>query len=425
MSLPSFSFRKILLSLAILFLVGTIGYKLGERKALQVVPILLKPIRNREQPANQTFVDFSLFWDVWGRLQRFYIDAANIDTQKMIWGAISGAVNSLDDPYTVFLPPKENKEFKEDLGGTFEGIGAQLDMKEGRLIIVAPLKGTPAQRAGLKPFDWILKVDGEDTINWTLAQAVAKIRGPKGSSVKLTILHEKAEKPEEVTIVRDGILVPSVEYWMKSINTISEISGTTSSARLRTEEIAYLKLSRFGDRTNEEWLKAVADIAKSWKIKDVKGLVLDLRNNPGGYLDGSVFITSEFLKNGLIVTQTNSDGTQQDYSVDRKGQLFDIPLVVLINKGSASASEIVAGAIRDYNRGTIVGETSFGKGSVQTPQELEGGASVHITTGKWLLPKGDWIHKKGITPSVEVTMNGGTEATSDAQLIRAIEVLLQ
>ena len=138
-----------------------------------------------------------------------------------------------------------------------------------------------------------------------------------------------------------------------------------------------------------------------------------------------MFITSEFLKNGLIVTQTNSDGTQQDYSVDRKGQLFDIPLVVLINKGSASASEIVAGAIRDYNRGTIVGETSFGKGSVQTPQELEGGASVHITTGKWLLPKGDWIHKKGITPSVEVTMNGGTEATSDAQLIRAIEVLLQ
>jgi carboxyl-terminal processing protease len=428
MYLPSSSphkFRFFLISIAILFLVGGVGYKLGERRSFQGAAILLKPVTNVIQPTNQKYVDFSLFWDVWGRLQKYYIDAPSIDTQKMLWGAITGAVNSLEDPYTVFLPPKENKEFKEDLGGSFEGIGAQLGLQEGRIIIIAPLKGTPAERAGLKPFDWILKVDGEETTNWTITQAVTKIRGPKGTSVKLSILHEKAEKPEELTIVRDGILVPSVEYWIKPINTIVEISGSTSSARLRTETVAYLKLSRFGDRTNEEWLKAVLDIATSWKAKGVKGLVFDLRNNPGGYLDGSVFIVSEFLKGGLVVTQTNSDGTKQDYQVDRKGQLFDIPLVILINKGSASASEIVAGALRDYTRGTIVGETSFGKGSVQTPQELTGGASVHITTGKWLLPKGDWINKKGITPDVLVSMNGGTEATSDAQLARAIEMLLQ
>ena len=427
MSLPTSpnKIRSIIVSVAILLLIGGVGYKLGERRTLDSAILFLKPVINVTQPTNQKYVDFSLFWDVWGRIERYYIDAPHIDTQKMIWGAITGAVNSLEDPYTVFLPPKENKEFKEDLGGAFEGIGAQLGLQDGRIIIIAPLKGTPAERAGLKPFDWILKVDGEETTNWTITQAVTKIRGTKGTSVKLSILHEKAEKPEELTIVRDGILVPSVEYWIKPINTIVEISGSTSSARLKTDTVAYLKLSRFGDRTNEEWLKAVADIASNWKAKGVKGLVFDLRNNPGGYLDGSVFIASEFLKSGLVVTQTNSDGTKQEYQVDRKGQLFDIPLVILINKGSASASEIVAGALRDYSRGTIVGETSFGKGSVQTPQELTGGASVHITTGKWLLPKGDWINKKGITPQIEVTMNGGTEATSDAQFARAIEVLLQ
>jgi len=425
MSLPPLQIRKIFLSLAFVFFIGTIGYKLGEQRAFQGAASLLKPIRNAEQPVTQKFVDFSLFWDVWGRLQRYYIDAGNIDTQKMVWGAITGAVNSLDDPYTVFLPPKENQEFKEDLGGTFEGIGAQLGLQEGRIIIVAPLKGTPAERAGLKPFDWIIKVDGEETTNWTINQAVTKIRGQKGTTVKLMILHEKANEPEEIAIVRDGILVPSVEYWIKPVNTIAEISGTTSSARLRSDEVAYLKLSRFGDRTNEEWLKAVADISNTWKAKNVKGLVFDLRNNPGGYLDGSVFIASEFIKNGVIVTQTNSDGTKEDYVVDRKGQLLDVPLAVLINKGSASASEIVAGAIRDYDRGTLVGETSFGKGSVQTPQELSGGSSIHITTGKWLLPNGDWINKKGVTPQIEVSMNGGTEATSDAQLARAIEELLK
>ena len=416
--------RNFVLSLAFVVLFLGIGYKLGERRSLETVPLLLKPIIHTSQPADQRSVDFGLFWDVWGRLLKYYIDAPNIDTQKMIWGAISGAVSSLDDPYTMFFPPKENKEFKEDLGGSFEGIGAQLDMRDGRIIIVAPLKGTPAERAGLKPMDWILKVDGEETIDWTLTQAVTKIRGQKGTSVTLTILHEKSQKPEEITIVRDGILVPSVESWIKPINTITEISDTTASARLRTETVAYLKLSRFGDRTNEEWLKAVNEIAVALKTKQIKGLIFDLRNNPGGYLDGSVFIASEFLKNGIVVTQTNSDGSKQEYQVNRKGQLLDIPLVVLINKGSASAAEIVAGAIRDYKRGTIVGETSFGKGSVQTPQELEGGSSVHITTGKWLLPKGDWIHKKGITPDVMVSLNGGTEASSDAQLARGIEVLL-
>ena len=423
-SLPIRPIRNIVLGIALLLLASGIGYKLGEKRAFSLPGAFLRPLTNVTQPTTSEPVNFGLFWDVWARIHRYYIDAANINTQKLVWGAISGMVNALDDPYTVFLPPKENKEFKEDIGGTFEGIGAQLDLKDNRIIIVSPLKGTPAEKAGLKPFDWIMKVDGEDTVGWALSEAVSKIRGPRGTKVVLTILSENEEKPRDVEIMRDGIIVPSVDSWMKKGIDIQEISGSSSSARLSNQSIGYIHLSRFGDRTSDEWNSAVSQVAEAWSTRKIKGMILDMRNNPGGYLDGSVFIVSEFVKSGLVVTQTNSDGTSQDYTVDRRGKLTDIPIVILINKGSASASEIVAGALRDLRRITIVGETSFGKGSVQTPQELEGGASIHITTGKWILPKGDWINKKGIAPDVSITWDNPT-ATNDAQLAKAIEVLLQ
>lgn len=423
-TLPFTKIRSIILICGAVLLIGGIGYRLGERNATTIVT---KPatVDNIEAPSSVKNVDFSLFWDVWQRIHTFYIDRANIDTQKLVWGAITGMVNALDDPYTVFLPPKENKEFKEDIGGSFQGIGAQLGMKDGKIIIQAPLKGSPAERAGLLPMDWILKVDSEDTVGWTLTQAVTKIRGKKGSDVVLSILHEKADKPVDITITRDDIIVPSVESWTKSIRDIKEISGVKGINTILSSNktIAYIALSRFGDRTNEEWLKAVSEVVEAEKT-GVNGLIFDLRNNPGGYLDGAVFIASEFIRNGTIVTQTNSDGTEEKLSVNRKGQLYTIPMVVLINKGSASAAEIVAGALKDYKRATIVGETSFGKGSVQSPQELKGGAGVHITTGKWLLPNGDWINKKGITPDVEVKMDT-FEATQDAQLAKAIELLVK
>jgi len=424
--LPASKFRTVILSLTLLIIVGGISYRLGENhvfsKHEQGFTSKLNLLRNTDEPTKS--VDFSLFWDVWARLQRYYIDAEHIDTQNMVYGAINGMVASLDDPYTSFLPPKENKEFKEDIGGEFEGIGAQLGLKENAIIVIAPLKGTPAEKAGIRAGDYILKVDGEETTGWTTTQAVAKIRGQKGTKVTLTILHEKAQKTEDITIIRDGIVVPSVDFWMKAPSSLTEISGTTSSARLANDQIAYIALSRFGDKTNDEWLTAVDTVAKAWANKSIRGLVFDLRNNPGGYLDGSVFIASEFIKSGKVVTQTNSDGSKQEYMVDRKGKLTDIPLVILVNKGSASASEIVAGALKDYKRGTLVGETSFGKGSVQSPQELTGGSSLHVTTGKWLLPNGDWIHKKGITPDITVASDS-LEATRDAQLGKAIEVLLK
>lgn len=422
--LPFSKIRTGIFIVSVLILVGGIGYRLGERQFFSSSRSLTETrVINQETPSTAQ-VDFSLFWDVWQRLRTYYIDAATIDSQKMVWGAISGMVNSLDDPYTVFLPPKENKEFKEDIGGSFQGIGAQLGLVENKIIIQAPIKGSPAEKAGLKSMDWIMKVDDEETVGWTLNQAVSKIRGPKGTIVTLSILHSNAKAPEDISITRDEIIVPSVEHWMKKPMDITEISGIAPTTLLTSQTyIGYMYLSRFGDRTNAEWIAAVDDIISQYKQLGAAGLIFDLRNNPGGYLDGSVFIASEFLKSGIVVTQTNSDGTKEVLEVNRKGKLTDIPLIVLINKGSASAAEIVAGALQDHKRATIVGDISFGKGSVQTPQELDGGSGIHITTGKWLLPNGDWIHKKGITPDVLVKLDS-PEATHDAQLLKAIELLM-
>lgn len=423
-ALPFSTIRKYVIILAFLLLAGGVGYTLGQRN-IRVSVQESKLVVHQDPPAG-TSVDFSLFWDVWGRLFRYYIDKSSLDSQKMVWGAITGMVGALGDPYTAFLPPKENKEFKEDLGGEFEGIGAQLGMKDNRIIVIAPLKGTPAEKAGIRPSDWILKVNGEETLGWTVPQAVTKIRGQRGTKVTLNILHENDQKPVDIAIVRSTILVPSVESWIKPISQITEISSASQSASFRTrpDTVAYLRLSRFGDHTNDDWEKAVSEILQAQQANGaLKGLVFDLRNNPGGYLEGSVFIASEFLRSGNVVSQANSDGSKQDYPVNRKGKLLDIPLVVLVNKGSASAAEIVAGALRDYKRATIVGETTFGKGSVQTPQELTGGAGLHITTGKWLTPQGSSIHKQGIKPDIEVILDV-YEASADAQLAKAIEVLL-
>jgi carboxyl-terminal processing protease len=418
--------RSIIIIIALCILSAGVGYRFGERQAKIVLTSDKRIVVNQKSPPSLS-VDFSLFWDVWQRLYRSYVDKSALKPQEMVWGAISGMVNALDDPYTMFLPPKDNKDFKDDLGGQFEGIGAQLDMKDGHIIVVTPLKDSPAQDAGLKPMDIILKVNDEDASDWTVAKAVSKIRGPKGTTVTLTIIHENTTKPLSIPIVRSTIKLPSVESWVKEISSIQEILGIPSRNTLihKGGMIAYIALSRFGDHTNEDWSQAVMKLAKKYAENPlIKGLVFDLRNNPGGYLESSVFIASEFIKSGTIVSQVNSDGTRQDYPVEHKGQLLTIPLVVLINKGSASAAEITAGALRDHKRATLVGEVSFGKGSVQTPEDLPGGAGLHITTGKWLLPNGDSINKKGVTPDVIISMENAT-ATTDAQLAKAIEILLQ
>jgi carboxyl-terminal processing protease len=349
--------------------------------------------------SNPKDLDFSLFWDVWQRLEKSYLDKKALNPQNMYWGAIKGMVESLGDPYTVFLPPSDNKQAKEDLSGEFEGVGIQLGYKDSQLAVVAPLKGTPAWAAGVKAGDLILKIDDKETAGITLPEAVKLIRGPKGTKVKLTLLHEGEKEPYEAVIVRDKITVPSVELEF-------------------VDNVAHLKLTRFGDKTGEEWEKAVEEILAK---NAVRGVILDLRDNPGGYLSGAIFIASEFLDKGVVVQQEGASGVKETFSVNRQGKLTKIKLVVLVNKGSASASEIVAGALQDYGRAKIVGEKTFGKGTIQEAQELKGGAGLHVTTARWLLPKGRSIDKEGIKPDLEVKDDPKTEV--DEQFQKALELI--
>ena len=412
--------RKVIIGLILLVLVGGIGYKLGEQKArLETVSSFPLVRVERTLPAEKEGkVDFSLFWEVWDKLEISYLERKNIDYKKMVYGAISGMVASLGDPYTVFLPPTENKEAKSDLRGDFEGVGIQIGYnKEQKLAVVAPLAGTPAEAAGLKAGDMILKIVDEaqkidrDTTGISLPEAVKLIRGPKGSKVKLTIQREGIEKPFEVVLKRETIVVKSVEV------KFDEKNG---------KKIAILKLSRFGERTDQEWEEAVDLISAKCNPPaggaKCAGVILDLRNNPGGFLQGSVFIGSEFLVKGVIVQQDKGTDGKEIYEVNRSGKLLKEDLVVLVNGGSASASEIVAGALQETKRARLVGEKTFGKGTVQEAEDLPGGAGLHVTVARWLLPSGKSIDKEGVKPDVEVK-NDEENPTEDLQLQKAIELL--
>ena len=404
----------LLLSLGV-FLFGT-GLKLGQYKEkIERIGQLNNSVFNtkRSPLLDDKNLDFELFWETWEELERKFIDKSKIDKQKMYFGAIKGMVSALEDPYTFFLTPEENKESRDDLAGKFEGIGAQLGLQDNRITVVAPLKNSPAQKSGIKAGDFINEVDDKSTKGWTLPQAVSKIRGTRGTKVKLTL--ERSSKEFEVVIVREQIKVESVEI---------------SYEKRKNQSVAIIKLNQFGDNTNDEWDKTAEEIAEKWQRDEIKGLIIDLRDNPGGYLDGSVYVASEFLPKGkLVVKQTSTTQDEKSYQVKREGKLLDIPLVVIINKGSASASEILAGALRDYKRARLIGEKSFGKGSVQEATNLKGGAGIHITVAKWILPKGDWINSKGIEPDIKVEnkLKEGTTLTreNDQQLEKAIKQLIK
>jgi len=404
------------LSVAI-FLFGS-GYKLGEfntgRSKLERPNYNILNANPSDKVKN---IDFSLFWDTWNVVEQKFIDRKKLDPQKMFYGAIKGMVYALDDPYTFFLTPEENKQSKDDLGGKFEGIGAQLGLKDNQIIVVSPLRNSPAEHAGLKAGDYIVKVDDQPVKGWTLPQAITKIKGKKGTKVKLTVNRNGREL--EFTITRDQIVVDSLELSYESKR------NCTSDC----PKVAYLKINQFGDTTNDEWAIRIDEIEKKWKQKEIKGMVLDLRGNPGGYIDSSAYLATEFLPLGkLIVKQESTTDENRNYYAERVGKLQTIPLVVLIDRGSASASEILAGALRDYKRATLVGELSYGKGSVQAPIDLKGGAGIHVTIAKWILPNGDWINGKGIQPEIKVEnkIPEGNTLTkeNDMQLEKAIEIIV-
>jgi carboxyl-terminal processing protease len=348
-------------------------------------------------------VDFSLFWEAWHTLEDNFVDSEKIDYQKMIYGAISGMTDALEDAHTVFMPPEDLKIFEEDVSGEFEGVGMEIGIRNNQLTVIAPLEGTPAEQAGLRAGDKITKIDDKETYELPIDIAIKYIRGPKGTEVTLTIFREGWTETEDFIIVRDVIQIPSLSWELLEGN------------------IAHVKLYHFTQTATVDFYNRAIEILNSPAEK----IILDLRNNSGGFLDVAIDISGWFLKEGEVVTIQEA-GPEKEQEVHKAGgpsSFLSYPTVVLINQGSASASEILAGALRDNHGIKLIGETSFGKGSIQELKDLTRGA-LKITVAKWLTPKGSLISDIGLEPDIEVEMTEEDyEEDRDPQLDKAIEVI--
>ncbi len=355
-------------------------------------------------------VDFSLFWDVWNIIEKKYAYRP-VDPQAMVYGAIDGMIHSLDDPYSLFMTPEETKQFSEDISGSFEGVGMEIGIKDNVLTVIAPLEDTPAQRAGIKAGDKILKVNDTTVADLSLNEAVRLIRGPRGTEVKLTIIRDGLEETKEISVIRDVINIKSIEWEMITLD----------KDKSRKKEIVHLKIHQFNEDTAQELDEAVDKILAA----DPYGIILDLRNNPGGYLETSVEIAGFFIPKGKIVAiEDFGNSKRQEYKTKNKPRLEKFPLVVIVNEGSASASEILAGALRDIKKVKLVGKKTFGKGSVQELKRLKDNSGIRLTIAKWLTPNGVCINKEGLHPDIEVEMTQEDfEAGRDPQLDEAIKIL--
>ncbi len=421
-------FQQLIVIVIFVFIGAFVGYYFGVKGyevKLKTEARDIKIINKDNEIADQ--VDFSRFWEVWQILNEKYIGKP-IDPNVLLDGATHGMVASLDDPYTVYLNKDQNKMMLSSLNGKYEGIGAQLGYDDNKnLVIIAPLDGSPAESAGVKAGDIIYKIESESTAGISISEAVNKIRGPAGTPITLTLIREGVDEPFDVTIRRDEIKIDSVTWEDKGAG------------------IAYIRVSRFGDTTNMEWARSVSEIKE--QMPNLRGVIVDVRNNPGGYLESAVYISSEFVKSGTVVKEEFSDGTKQNFTVDHQGRLTDddLNIAILINGGSASASEIVTGALKERKDGTIIGERSFGKGSVQRSEEFSDGAALHVTVAKWITPDNNWIDKThakfddsvyneidengkeiigGFKPDIEVKLTEDDyNNKKDPQLDKAIEYL--
>jgi carboxyl-terminal processing protease len=398
--------RKIILSVFAAIAIFAGGYFLGVKGFQLEVTKSLQVSVNKQVPPQDKNVDFSLFWQVWDKLNSDYYDKSKLDSSKMIYGAIQGMVSAIGDPYTMFLPPAQDKIVDDDLSGSFEGVGIEIGYKDSHMAVIAPLPDSPAEKAGVKAGDYITHISDSakgvnvDTTNISLGDAVSDIRGAAGTNVILTLIRDGQANPITVTLTRAKLVVPSV--------TLTWVG--------KDSDIAHIVISEFGSTTTDEWSKAITTVLQK---QNTKGIIIDLRNNPGGYLQSAVDIASDFVPVGTtVVIQQTGDGTKTDYKSQTLPRLENYKTVVLINGGSASASEILSGALRDDRGIKLIGEKSFGKGTIQEPVEISGGSGLHVTTAKWLTPKGTWVHGVGLTPDITIVVKDTD--TTDTQLSGAI-----
>lgn len=396
---------KKFLAIALLFVLVGVSYGAGflhGHENLKFEKNFKPTITNRDLGKPKE-VDFSLFWQVFDRLEDKFV--GSIDREKAVYGAIAGLVGSTKDPYSVFLEPGPSKKFIEDIAGEFEGIGTEIAIRDNILTVISPLEGSPADLAGLKPKDRIIKIDGQVTNVLTLSEAVERIRGQSGTELTLTIFREGKDQPFEIKIKRAKIKVDSVK------------------TQRRDDGLQYLKITQFNDDTKKLIDKLASELASS----PPKGVIVDLRNNPGGLLDAAVDVSSYFIETGRsVVYQEDKNGRQDRFDSHSVPQtiLRQLPLIVLMNSGSASASEILAGALNDHGRAKLVGEKSFGKGSVQDFHEFKNGSSIRVTVAKWLTPNKQAINGEGITPEFEIGLSDEDESAGrDPQLDKAVELL--
>jgi len=391
----------ILAFLGIVFFSYRFGVYIGERNILKTPPT---QVVNEDLGAPEK-VDFSIFWEAWREVERNFLERAKINPQEMIYGAISGMIDSLGDPYTNFFKPEEAKEFEEQLSGTYQGVGMIVGIKEEQLTVISPFEGSPAQRAGLKAGDKIIKIENTYTKDISIEEAVNLIKGPKGAEVKLLIQRKTWEQPKEVEIKREVIKIPTLDWEIKD------------------ENVAVIKIYQFNQILDSEFKKMAFEILNSKADR----IILDLRNNPGGYLDVAQDIAGWFLEKGKVVVWEDKGEGEERKSYESKGPatLASFPMVVLINQGSASGAEILAGALRDQKGIKLIGETSFGKGSVQKPIILSDGSYLKVTVAKWLTPDGISIDKEGLKPDIVVEMPESQEGEEerDLQMEKAIEIV--
>lgn len=395
--------RNLFVILALLSVVSLVSFKIGRETSGVVTS------------SNGDKLNLILMWKVKDQLSQTFLEKDKLVDKNMEYGAVKGMVAALDDPYTVFLTPDENKSTNETLAGEFGGVGISLGYKDKTLAVMSPLTGTPADKAGVKAGDLILHITDKennidkDTTDIALDEAVSLIRGKVGTEVTLKMYREGKSDYFDVVLKRDKIVVPNITLEWK------EQDG---------KKVALVRINQFTETLFTDWPKKVEEIKAEKAKGNFGGIVLDLRNNPGGYLQASVFVASDFVKEGTIVTQKSYDGREEKYNVEEgRGNFLNDKLVVLINGGSASASEILAGALKDYNRAKLVGVKSFGKGTVQQPEDFSDGSGLHVTIAKWLLPSGKNIHKEGIEPDVEVKIPD--DAETDVQLEKALKVILE